>query len=559
MCHMKCSQYSVVSRHMCANPGNNTIVRVVILNPIITSLSFCCRSVTAASRDALLHIPPLPRAVLAVISVTFYLIPILLLCYLHMRIYGAATHSSKNIRRSSQHQLIPMAKAISANGNHLCGGEDSTTATSSCNSKEQKILKEDNYSKFDRISQRTMDMKPILQSTTKFNQQHLSKNRRNNMSQQHKPSSSKPKPIRKCSFSSFNECRFVADGGKTKTFLFSANARASATSHEKEQRVANENRRKVSALSNGSNTSSSSLVQAARRMSGRMSTRALSIYHFFNEKEELRAAKIAGVVLVIALVCWTPFVIVMGHLAWGSTDDKHFNAILSRSADPTVFWTHFVYSITSLLFAAITPYIYVFRSKKVQKSLCSVLGRHVLCCLGQRKPPRKPRTTYSPLKGKERLRCQSVCYLSTSETLKTSNKTSSAENLQHKVLSSNKRWRSTPDLRESSSDDLANLEVTEATTKADDTTCCDKVKKSASSALKKLVIKPEDKVVGAAGAKADLVVNVKVHRSGEAIRVSRKPRLISPPEFPKGPNSCIQSVVVDSKLLSHKSGIVSSV
>ena len=110
-------------------------------------------------------------------------------------------------------------------------------------------------------------------------------------------------------------------------------------------------------------------------------------------------------------------------------------------------------------------------------------------------------------------------------------------------------------------DDLTNLEATEATTKADDTTCCDKVKKSASSALKKLVIKPEDKVVGAAGAKADLVVNVKVHRSGEAIRVSRKPRLISPPEFPKldGPNSCIQSVVVDSKLLSHKSGIVSSV
>ena len=55
--------------------------------------------------------------------------------------------------------------------------------------------------------------------------------------------------------------------------------------------------------------------QAARRLSGRMSHRALSLYHFYNEKEELKAAKIAGVVLVIAVVCWTPFIVVIAALA----------------------------------------------------------------------------------------------------------------------------------------------------------------------------------------------------------------------------------------------------
>ena len=54
-----------------------------------------------------IEINPMLRLVLSLISLTFYLIPMALLFFLYIRIFGAATHSSKNIRRSSQHQLLP--------------------------------------------------------------------------------------------------------------------------------------------------------------------------------------------------------------------------------------------------------------------------------------------------------------------------------------------------------------------------------------------------------------------------------------------------------------------
>ena len=128
-----------------------------------------------------------------------------------------------------------------------------------------------------------------------------------------------------------------------------------------------------------------------------------------------------------------------------------------------MFWTHLATALSTLLFAALSPYIYIFRSKKVQKSLISLLWRPFVCCLGRgfsNRSFRKSRSASPLIKGKSRdRRCQSVCHFAFSAAaLSKSGHTSSVENL-HTQQSSNeslvsstaKRWRSLPDLTESSS------------------------------------------------------------------------------------------------------------
>ena len=128
-----------------------------------------------------------------------------------------------------------------------------------------------------------------------------------------------------------------------------------------------------------------------------------------------------------------------------------------------MFWTHLATALSTLLFAALSPYIYIFRSKKVQKSLISLLWRPFVCCLGRgfsNRSFRKSRSASPLIKGKPRdRRCQSVCHFAFSAAaLSKSGHTSSVENL-HTQQSSNeslvsstaKRWRSLPDLTESSS------------------------------------------------------------------------------------------------------------
>lgn len=103
-----------------------------------------------------------------------------------------------------------------------------------------------------------------------------------------------------------------------------------------------------------------------------MSRRASSVCQFFQYKEELRTAKISVLVLVIAFLCWGPFFLNLVILA--CLDD-------SRLSKSIIFWIHHSANLMMLLFAAVSPYVYVFRSTKVQKCLGQVI-RDTFCLLG---------------------------------------------------------------------------------------------------------------------------------------------------------------------------------
>jgi hypothetical protein len=51
-------------------------------------------------------------------------------------------------------------------------------------------------------------------------------------------------------------------------------------------------------------------------------------------------------------------------------------------SETTIFWLHFTSCLTGLSFAAASPYVYVFRSEKVQKCLRQLL-LDLLCCCSQ--------------------------------------------------------------------------------------------------------------------------------------------------------------------------------
>ena len=91
-----------------------------------------------------------------------------------------------------------------------------------------------------------------------------------------------------------------------------------------------------------------SALQAARRLSVTVSRRASSMYHFFHAKEELRSAKIAALVLAVAFASWGPFVALVS-LPEG---------ISLALAAP---WLHLASCSLATAFAALSPYVYVFR------------------------------------------------------------------------------------------------------------------------------------------------------------------------------------------------------
>ena len=73
------------------------------------------------------------------------------------------------------------------------------------------------------------------------------------------------------------------------------------------------------------------------------------MYHFFHAKEELRSAKIAALVLAVAFASWGPFVVLV---SLPETEG------LSAAAAP---WLHLSACSLATLFAALSPYVYVFR------------------------------------------------------------------------------------------------------------------------------------------------------------------------------------------------------
>ena len=159
------------------------------------------------------------------ISGLFYTIPVLILTGIYLRIFAAASKSSRDIRRNSFHLPLPLQV------------EDP---------KEPFITLDDNKagSAPDLLSPEKPPQPPIdLEMTPKPIRRRAPKLSalRNNSTFSKTVSSIGPEipvnrqmsqqdrrlvmtPKRKCSFSSFSECRYVADGGKTRTFLISIEA-----------------------------------------------------------------------------------------------------------------------------------------------------------------------------------------------------------------------------------------------------------------------------------------------------------------------------------------------
>ena len=105
------------------------------------------------------------------------------------------------------------------------------------------------------------------------------------------------------------------------------------------------------------------MFQAARRLSCTVSRRASSVYHFFHYKEEFRTAKISTLVIVIAFVCWTPFFTNIAILA---------SSITNRYV--LIYLVHCAANLLTLIFAALSPYVYVFRSEKVKNCLRQLMA-----------------------------------------------------------------------------------------------------------------------------------------------------------------------------------------
>ena len=115
-----------------------------------------------------------------------------------------------------------------------------------------------------------------------------------------------------------------------------------------------------------------------------MSRRASSVYQFFHYKEELRTAKISTLVVLVAFVCWTPFFALLFLNA-----AKAFGAFDAGAA--VHFWLHLTSGLLTLAFAAFSPYVYVFRSEKVQTCLRQMFYQFrdnsclFSCCEGREK------------------------------------------------------------------------------------------------------------------------------------------------------------------------------
>ena len=144
--------------------------------------------------------------------------------------------------------------------------------------------------------------------------------------------------------------------------------------------------------------------QAARRLSCTVSRRASSVYQFFHYKEELKTAKISTLVVVFAFACWTPFFVIILCLALPASFDQAGSdpgqisslrladagnvtgvATLAQVAGydrshPALFWLHYASCILTLIFAALSPYVYVFRSDKVKHCLAELLTECFRCC-----------------------------------------------------------------------------------------------------------------------------------------------------------------------------------
>ena len=115
-------------------------------------------------------------------------------------------------------------------------------------------------------------------------------------------------------------------------------------------------------------------------------------------REELRTAKITALVLVIAFVCWSPFFLLLlcvafqpqveapfpGNFTSGESGfrEKAGTSNTTTTLD-TFFWLHYTSCLMALGFGAASPYVYVFRSDKVQKCLKQLLFDLLCCCYSE--------------------------------------------------------------------------------------------------------------------------------------------------------------------------------
>lgn len=170
---------------------------------------------------------------LCTISGLFYTIPVLILTGIYLRIFAAASKSSRDIRRNSFHLPLPLQVEdqkepfICLDDNDKAGSapdllsptpeqppidlEMASKSISTPRRRAPKLSALRNNSTFSKtVSSIGPEINPV---SNRFDRQMSHQDRRLVMT-----------PKRKCSFSSFSECRYVADGGKTRTFLISIEA-----------------------------------------------------------------------------------------------------------------------------------------------------------------------------------------------------------------------------------------------------------------------------------------------------------------------------------------------
>ncbi|XP_040579765.1 uncharacterized protein [Lepeophtheirus salmonis] len=340
------------------------------------------------------------RLGLTLASVTLYLVPISCLVYLYAKVFFEARNNSIRRRRRSSSVInvtenpmevqdetdFQIKETMSNNLLSPASPESEYSLRVKCqHPKLVNLRKDDSFSSS--ITSSSPSTIPISNSTPRRN---------GGIIKQHSAGSTSL--ARKCSFSSVNECHLV-EGTKVRTIIFSLNNpivsldRLSNLSDENsvflDEAVSEEPAEntiqsspptciKTSMYDNDgtenkaddersfkSNTSIlSKTSQAARRLSCSFSRGANNVYHFLLHNEERRTAKISSFVVCLAIISWTPFFLVL---------------ILSNINLTFLRYLHRGSFVSGLIFASLSPFLYVYRSDKVQISAKKIFYSLLTC------------------------------------------------------------------------------------------------------------------------------------------------------------------------------------
>ena len=171
------------------------------------------------------------------ISGLFFFIPVLILTGIYLRIFAAASKSSRDIRRNSFHLPLPLtSKDPFLDQVPTSGSAPDLLSPIQDESQELQEPPDDLKTASEIPTPRRRAPKlSALRNNATFSKTISSLDHPGdqvlNRQMSHQDRRVMMTPKRKCSFSSFSECRYVADGGKTRTFLISIEA-ASPTGME---------------------------------------------------------------------------------------------------------------------------------------------------------------------------------------------------------------------------------------------------------------------------------------------------------------------------------------